>query len=541
MNSVDKAQFTVLDYSFFVIVFLVSAAIGLYYAIKSRKIQTTIDDYLLGGRNMGLFPVICSLSATSVTGSSIVGLTAESYAYGSHIWMYSVVIFAMAMIVPFIFLPIFKELKLTSSFKYFELRFNRRVRLLASLIFLSTGLLFLTVTVYVPALTFQRVTGLNTYVTITILSLLCASYTAIGGFRAVLWTDVVQLMIMIVSCTVVGVIGIQAAGGLENVFKAGNRGGRIVIANTNMNSRSSLAGYFLSQTLLGIYQYGFNQTNLQRFLSLPSGEKMKISAWTLAFVFGLFMCASSFLGVIIYANYETCDPFTSGIIQRVDQILPHFIQERANVFLGFSGIFIAGVFSASLSTTSSYLNAMSGVIYEDFLSYRFSSIKQISANRTMKIIVLILGIFQILLVFFIEKMGMISQMTNQCMALNTAALLTLFVLGAVFPKANNTGAQVGALTAILSILILIIGSINSKPEPTLPFQTHDCISNLTINSFPDILNEEEDTRTFLGISVGYLTSLFTGGNTVDDQRLLAPFLRAKGDTEEAVNLQIQER
>ncbi|XP_059608151.1 sodium-coupled monocarboxylate transporter 2-like [Phlebotomus argentipes] len=458
----------------------------------------------------------------------------------------------MALIVPPIFLPIFTELKLTSSFKYFELRFNRRVRLLASFIFLFTGLLFLPVTVYVPALTFQRVTGVDTYVTVATLSLLCASYTAIGGFKAVLWTDVVQLLLMIASCVVVAAIGIRAVGGIGNVFAAAERGGRIVIANMDLNSRSSFTGYLVSLPLVATYQFGLNQANLQRFLSLPSQRKMRISAWIQASVFGFIMLVCQTLGVIMYANYETCDPVKAGIIRSVDQILPHFIQEKASLFLGFNGIFIAGVFAASLSTTSSYLNAMSGIIFEDFIINWRPDINQNIANRTMKIIVMILGILQIFLVFFIEKMGMIAQMTLQCMTLNAAALLTLFILGALFSKANSSGAQAGALTAILSVLILIIGSLNSKPEPTLPFRTDGCTDSLnsTITSFPQSSSDQEDIfwlfrisfvyynliGLFIGISVGYLTSILTGGNTVEDQRLLAPFLRRKAPTEEQISL-----
>ncbi|XP_055691271.1 sodium-coupled monocarboxylate transporter 1-like [Lutzomyia longipalpis] len=225
----DRGQFTLLDYSFFVIVFVASAAIGLYYAVKSRKTITTVDDYLLGGRKMGLFPVTCSLIATSITGATIVGQAAEAYAYGSHTWMNAFSLVLMAFVVPTVFLPIFSELRLTSSFKYFELRFSRRVRLLASGLFLFTGLIFLPITVYVPALTFQRVTGVNTYATVIILSLLCAFYTSIGGFKAVIWTDVVQLGLVIASCAIVATIGVGSVDGVENVFAAAKRGDRIII------------------------------------------------------------------------------------------------------------------------------------------------------------------------------------------------------------------------------------------------------------------------------------------------------------------------
>ncbi|GAB0092678.1 hypothetical protein DMENIID0001_077060 [Sergentomyia squamirostris] len=146
-------------------------------------------------------------------------------------------------------------------------------------------------------------------------------------------------------------------------------------------------------------------------------------------------------------------------------------------------------------------------------------------------------------------MGMILQITLQCMALNTGALLTLFLLGALIPKANSKGALVGSLTALVTTMILIIGSINKKPEPTLLFRTDGCIHNssnfsLGPNSTLQFVENDGDSEelfwifrlsyvyfglvgTVMGVIVGYLTSLVSGGSRVRDQKLLATFVRRK--------------
>ncbi|GAB0099580.1 hypothetical protein DMENIID0001_154640 [Sergentomyia squamirostris] len=542
-------QFSVLDYSFFVVVFIVSAGIGLYYAIKSRKKKTTVDDYLLGGRNMSLLPVCCSLIATSISGSTIVGVPPESYSFGSYTWLYALDFTIGAYILNTVFLPVFAGLQLTSTFKYFELRFNKKVRLLASCIYLLSGMLFLPLTVYIPSLTFQRVTGIDTHLTMIVLSLLCAFYTALGGFKAVVWTDVVQFLLMITSIVTVAVIGVQSAGGIDQVFKAADRGRRIVIVNiTDLNTRTSSLQYFTTHIFVFIYQFGLNQANMQRYLSLPSMKKIKISVWVLAVMFSIIMCLQTFIGLVIYANYETCDPAKAGLIKKVDQILPHFIQEKASLFVGFNGIFVAGIFSASLSTTSSYLNAMSGVIYEDFISQKYSDLSDRSANRIMKIIVIFLGILQIFVVFFIEKMGMVMQISTQCMALSTAALITLFILGVLVPKANSKGAVLGALAAVGTMLTFIIGSLEKKHDPPLPFRTDGCQSSVNASVVHQLTStmtsrsfevDEDDVfwlfrlsfvyyafvGTIIGFGVGYLTSILTGGQHIKNQNLLATFVR----------------
>ncbi|XP_055691274.1 sodium-coupled monocarboxylate transporter 2-like [Lutzomyia longipalpis] len=296
-------------------------------------------------------------------------------------------------------------------------------------------------------------------------------YTAIGGFKAVIWTDVVQLGLMIASFMIIFAIGINSAGGIGNVVKAGNRGGRFLLLNTeDPNTRNSIWGYGFSSVLVGIYHVGLSQTNVQRYLSCPNIGKMRISVLLFGVVFCLYLSLSTFMGVVIYANYETCDPFKAGLIQSIDQVLPYFIQERASLFLGFNGIFIAGIFSAGLSTISSYMNAMSGIIYEDFISQRCSKIANLTAGRIMKGTVFVLAILQISLVFFIEKMGSIAKIASQCMALNTCAVLSLFLLGLFVPKANSKGAQAGAIASCVMIFILILGGINNKQDPTLPLR-----------------------------------------------------------------------
>ncbi|GAB0090909.1 hypothetical protein DMENIID0001_056870 [Sergentomyia squamirostris] len=550
MDIFDTEKFSLLDYSFFVLVFFVSAGIGLYYAIQSRRVNT-VDQYLLGGRKMGLLPVCCSLVATSVSGFAVIGLPAEAYAYGTYTWIYIIQTLIMAALMHSVFLEVFFELKLTSCFKYFEMRFNRKVRLLASGIFLFCGLLYLPVTVYTPALTFQRVTGVNVYVIVIVLSVLCASYTAIGGFKAVVWTDVVQLLLMISSLIIVLVVGTQSVG-FDKVVQAAKRGERIVFMYDNLNSRTSAFGMIFSNTLIIIYQSGFNQANLQRYLSLSDIINMKISVWFLAVTFSLIVCLVTFLGPVMYANYETCDPLRAGLIKKMDQILPHFVQEKASLFLGFNGIFIAGIFSASLSTTSSYLNAMSGIVYEDFISQRFPNLSDQTANRIMRNLVLVLGVLQIAFVFFIEMMGTIFQITIQCVALLSSTMITLFFLGMLFPKANSKGATVGALTCMIGVLTLIIGGLNNKPEPTLPLRTDGCELGLNTTSIlPQVLKSSEDDTfwlfrlsfvyytlvgTVIGITVGYLTSLATGGQRVKNQKLLAVFLRVHELQEEEMQL-----
>ncbi|XP_055697908.1 sodium-coupled monocarboxylate transporter 1-like [Phlebotomus papatasi] len=559
MDHLDKRHFSVIDYTCFVIVLLFSAIIGFYHGARSKKSPSSKEDYLLGGRSMSVVPVICSLVATSASGMTIVGLSAEAYAYGIHSWMLCVSLLVGNFAFIQVFFPVLRELKVASSFEYLEMRFNRSVRIFASGIYTLAVLIQVPVTVYIPALVFQNVTGIHVYATVTALSILCASYTAIGGFRAVVWTDVFQLTLMALSCCIIATVGVTAVGGIENVWNAAERGGRLNWINlTNVSSRTTIWTYF-NGAIIAIYQFGLNQANVQRYLSLSTMKEVKAASWIVTVLFGAFICLSQLMGAIMYTSYETCDPLRRGFITAMDQILPYFVRDKASFLTGFNGIFIAGIFAAGLSTTSSFLNALGGSIYEDFLSYRLVSISESTAKNIMRAIVLILGVIQVPMVFAIEKMGMLFQIQMQVMSVATCTLFGFFTVGILCPKINGKGAKAGACAGGIVIAILIVGGMSNKTEPPLPLRTDGCGSqfNSTELTSANVLNNSQDTESedvfwlfkipfvyysliglVINLLTSYIVSLLTGGNTVEDQGLLAPFLRDKTiKTNEELELQ----
>ncbi|XP_059622980.1 sodium-coupled monocarboxylate transporter 2-like [Phlebotomus argentipes] len=340
-------QFSVLDYFCFAIVFIVSLSIGIHYAILARKRGSNIEDYLLGGRNMKLVPVSFSLVATAVSGATVVGHITETYAYGLTMWMFIVIAMIRLVVIQYIFLPVFYELQLLSSFSYLEQRFDRTVKKIASAMYLVAGIIFMPIVIYVPALAFQRVSGLNLYVIAATITVLCIVYTAIGGIKAVVWTDVFQLVLILTSSIVIMIVGFNNVGGMRNVWEALDRGGRLVFVKLDLDleERGTIWGYLFSLIFASIYHMGLSQSSIQRYTALPTLQKAKQSLWIQFGVYMIIILTDLAIGSIMYAAYEDCDPFSAGLIAKIDQTLPHFVQERASLFPGFNGIFIAGIFA----------------------------------------------------------------------------------------------------------------------------------------------------------------------------------------------------
>lgn len=129
----------------------------------------------------------------------------------------------------FIYLPVFHDMQLTSCFSYLELRFDRIVRITASLVYALSTLFLIPVVIYVPALAFSQVSGVNLHLITLILCIICVFYTTIGGLRAVIWADTVQFLLMLVAIFAIIALGLVDVGGFTEVWTRAQRGGRLLL------------------------------------------------------------------------------------------------------------------------------------------------------------------------------------------------------------------------------------------------------------------------------------------------------------------------
>lgn len=264
------------------------------------------------------------------------------------------------------------------------------------------------------------------------------------------------------------------------------------------------------------------------------------------FVIGLSVIklVSSFGGLIIYTKYETCDPVKAGIIKKIDQILPLFVMEVASSVPGLAGLFIAGIFSAALSSMSSSLNTIAGTIYEDFVRHHFPNATEKRASDVMKVFVVILGFIMLSLVFVVEKMGQVFRLNFVIAGLFCGTQLGLFSVGMMSRTANSKGVICGAVCSLLIVGTVIIGAQSLPKQPPLPVRTDGCDPSLNITTSTVFNHQHAELDevplvfqlsfmyyTILGTIILFLVALpvswMTGGCEPFDERLLTPFMRSK--------------
>lgn len=220
------STFSLVDYVVFVLLLVFSLAIGLYHALRGWG-QHTVGQLLMADRKMSCLPVALSLLATFQSAVAILGVPSEIYRFGTQYWFLGCSYFLGLLIPAHVFIPVFYRLHLTSAYEYLELRFNKAVRVCGTVTFIFQMVIYMGVVLYAPSLALNAVTGFDLWLSVLTIGIVCTVYTALGGLKAVIWTDVFQTLVMFLGQLVVIIVGSRKVGGMVHVWEVASKHGRI--------------------------------------------------------------------------------------------------------------------------------------------------------------------------------------------------------------------------------------------------------------------------------------------------------------------------
>lgn len=515
----EKGEFDALDYVLFSLLFLASAAIGFYHAYKDRN-STDVDDFHLGGRAMHPVPVSLSLTATFMSALMILGTPAEIYTNGTMFFWIGSAMFVATAGTAHVFLPIFYRMNVTSCFEYLRIRFGTLTKVIACTLFLIQTLLYMGLVLYAPSLAFEVVTGLSLWGSLITVSVVCTLYTTLGGMKTVLWTDSLQFVVMVGGLLALLIKGTAESGGIEKVIRTANERGRIEFFNISPNphTRHSIWSLCIGGGLFWSYLYGVNQSQVQRECSTPTLFKAKVALWLNFPGLLLMVGLTCFLGIIMYGFYSDCDPVKFGLLDKNDQIIPLMVLDVLGPIPGLPGIFMACVFSGSLSSISSGLNAMSAVIVEDYIKvFCWKTISDKNDVILSKGIVVLIGFAMFAMALIIaQASGLIVQFAYTLYSIISGPLLGCFVAGMIFPWTNKYGSVSGLITSFILMCWLGIGSLTHEPQSQqpLPVLTHGCNWNAT--------NPDKNITSPTNAS-HFETTAYNSSDSVSEESLLDPF------------------
>uniref|UniRef100_A0A8B9V2Z9 Solute carrier family 5 member 5 n=1 Tax=Anas zonorhyncha TaxID=75864 RepID=A0A8B9V2Z9_9AVES len=472
--------FSLWDYGVFGLMLLVSTGIGLFHGL-SKGGQKTSEDFFTGGRRMAAVPVGLSLSASFMSAVQVLGVPAEAYRYGSKFLWMCLGQLLNTLLTAHLFLPVFYRLGLTSTYEYLERRFSRRVRLCGTVQYIAATVLYTGIVIYAPALILNQVTGLDIWASVLSTGVICTFYTTIGGMKAVIWTDVFQVFVMLSGFIAVIIRGLLLAGGPARVLAIAANGSRVNFGDFNPDPRSRYTfwSFVLGGTLLWLSMYGVNQAQVQRYVACRSEREARIAL--LVNQVGLFCIVSSAVacGLVMFALYKDCDPLLAGFISAPDQYMPYLVLDIFQTSPGVPGLFLACAYSGTLSTASTSINAMAAVTVEDLVKPRMPALSPRRLTLVSKGLSLIYGTACITVAALASLLGGgVLQGSFTVMGVISGPLLGAFVLGMFVPACSTAGVFGGLAAGLaLSLWVAVGGSLYPPSAATsgvLPTSSTRC-------------------------------------------------------------------
>ncbi|NOY61220.1 MAG: sodium/solute symporter [Calditrichaeota bacterium] len=431
--------------------------VGFYFS----RVNKNSDDYMLGGRNMKSWRVGLSLFATMFSAVSYLSMPGEMIKHGPMIWSMVASLPFIYVIVAYFFIPFIMKLKITSAYELLETRLGLRNRLLASSYFLIMRVVWMAVIIYmvaekviVPLMGWPEQTALMVSI---VMGVVTVTYTSFGGLRGVVLTDVVQTFILFGGTILAILLIIKQLGSVSAIIPAQwpQQWAGWVFFDTKV--RVSFLTAFIATFGWYVCTAGSDQMAIQRYLAtkdVRAARRMYLSS-LISNLLVYFLLAV--LGLALFAYFKMHPellPTGSSIIDGADLLFPRFIV--IGLPAGISGLVIAGLLAASMSSLSSGINSSALSIINDFIvRLRKSPVAEADQLRLAKIISVCIGVVIVLLSLVIGNIkGNLLELTYKTINLLVAPLFVPFFMAMFVRKATPAGTFIGTIVSgIVAALI----------------------------------------------------------------------------------------
>ena len=350
-----------IDATIIVAYLLVMVGVGVWFMRRNRS----ADDYFRGGGRLPWWVVSLSIYATLFSSITFLSIPALTYHSDCRYFFKTFGILLLVPVVVRFYLPFFRRLNLTSAYEYLEVRFNLGCRLFASAAFILFMIARTAVVAYLPAVAIAAVSGMDVNLAIMAVTAVTILYCTMGGVEAVVWSDFVQSVILIVSTVAIyAYLVCGTDGGLAGFLSQGLAAGKFRMVDLGWDwSQPVLWVVLVGGLVENLASYTSDQCVVQRYMTCRD-EAAAAKSIRLNGVLSFVNCFVFFtLGVALWTFYQSHADRMPALAKN-DQIFPWFIAHELPV--GFSGLVLAAVAAATMSTLSANLNSAATAFTTDF-------------------------------------------------------------------------------------------------------------------------------------------------------------------------------
>ena len=470
-----NSSFEFLDYLIFVLYAIVILGVGLWVSRNKKGEQKSAEDYFLAGKSLPWWAIGASLIAANISAEQFIGMSGSGFALGLAIASYEWMAAITLIIVGKYFLPIFIEKKLYTIPEFVEKRFSSQLKTILAIFWISLYVFVnLASVMYLGGLALETIIGIDLVYAVLGLALFAAAYSLYGGLTAVAWTDIIQVVFLVLGGLVTTYLALDTVSqgqgvleGLKSIYKAAPDRFEMILdkGNPEYNNLPGIGVLVGGLWVANLYYWGFNQYIIQRTLaakSLRESQKGILFAAGLKLIIPLIVVIPGIAAYVIVNDPGILAALgENGMMNipsegKADKAYPWLMQFLP---VGFKGVAFAALAAAIVSSLASMLNSTSTIftmdIYKQLINKNADDKKTVKVGRISAAVALIIAATVAPLLGGIDQAF---QFIQEYTGIVSPGILAVFILGLFWKKTTNKAAIWGALSSIPIAMFLKVGS-----------------------------------------------------------------------------------
>lgn len=458
-----------------IIIFITYLAGIVLYGGSFYKKNRSSSSFTVGDRKIPTWVISMSIFATFVSSISYLALPGQAFNSNWNPFVFSLSLpFASWMAAKF-FVPLYRSVNSPSAYTYLEMRFGPWAKIYVSVMYLLTQLMRSGTILFLLALTLNVFAGWSMVTIIIITGISVMVYAMLGGIQAVVWTDAIQAIILVLGAIISAVLLLYSMPeGPIQMFRIAAEHNKFSLGSFDPGLTTSTFWVVLIYGIfINLQNFGIDQNYIQRYMTASSEKEAKKSAVYGALMYIPVSFLFLFIGTALFAYYSVHPGVLPEGIQP-DRVFPFYIIN--NMPAGLTGLLIASVFAAGMSTISTSVNSSATVILNDYFK---KSLKEGNEEKTsMKILYYSTLIFSTLsIVVAIAMINVQSALDTwwKLASIFSGGMLGLFLLGYFSKRVNNTAAIIGVISGVIVIAWMSLSPVFLKeimPGLVSPFHSY---------------------------------------------------------------------
>ena len=473
---------------------------GCWFVRHSRN----AEGFMAAGRSLPGWAVGLSIFGTYVSSISFLALPGKAYAANWNAFVFSLSLPVAAVIAVRYFVPFYRRSGEISAYHHLEHRFGAWARLYAVICYLLTQLARMGTIMYLVALALAPLTGWDVWLIILVTGILVTAYTLLGGIEAVIWTDVVQSVVLTAGALVcVGVLLVGMPEGPGQIFRIAAEHHKLSLGSFGASvSESTFWVVLIYGLVINLQNFGIDQSYVQRYIAARSDRAAAGSVWLGALLYLPVSAMFFFIGTALFAFYTAQPgllPESVDAAAKPDSVFPYFIVSQLPT--GMTGLLVAAIFAAAMSSVDSSLNCSATLFLQDVYKRYVRRGRDVTDRESMRVLYLTTLIWGTLGTGTALAMMHVKSALDawwQLAGIFSGGMLGLFLLGRISRRARSPAATTAVISGVLVILWMTLSLSPNWPK-ALEFLRSPMHSFMTIV-----------VGTLVILLVGLLVSRFRG-------------------------------